>query len=79
MALALETSFPGRRQELASLLGRYFAEARDDENAIKYLLIAGDDARQVYAYDDGSPEASSGVLYLTFDVTKPPFDNANVP
>jgi len=64
VALALETSFPGRRQEFASLLGRYFAEAGDGEKAIEYFLIAGDDARGVYAYDEAIKAYEQALLFL---------------
>ena len=38
VALALEQTYPQRGDELAPLLGRYFAEAGDEQKAIKYLL-----------------------------------------
>lgn len=64
VALDLETSFPRRRQELAPLLGRYFAEAGDGEKAIEYLLIAGDDSRQVYAYKEAIEDYEQALIFL---------------
>jgi oligopeptide transport system substrate-binding protein len=52
VALALEEAFPDKRDELALLLGRYFAEAGEGNRAVRYLLQAGGQAWQVYAYDE---------------------------
>ncbi len=52
IAQALEDAFPERQEELASLLGRYFAEAGDAGKAINYLLTAGNRAREVFAYSE---------------------------
>ena len=64
VALALEETFPGRRQELAPLLGRYFAEAGDGDKAILYLLLAGDDARRLYAYDEAIDAYEGALIFL---------------
>jgi ABC-type oligopeptide transport system substrate-binding subunit len=64
VALALEASFPGRRKELAPLMGRYFAEAGDGLKACEYLLLAGDEARQVYAYDEAIDAYEQALLFL---------------
>jgi len=45
----LERLYPDRFEELAPLLGQHFAEAGDDERALKYFTLAGDAAARVYA------------------------------
>ncbi|MGB3716839.1 MAG: protein kinase, partial [Candidatus Promineifilaceae bacterium] len=64
VALALEANFPGRQKELAPLMGRYFAEAGDGLKACEYLLLAGDEARQVYTYDDAIKAYEQALLFL---------------
>lgn len=64
VALALERAFPDRRQELAPLLGRYFAEAGEGEKAVEYLVQAGDDARQLYAYDEAIEAYEQALIFL---------------
>lgn len=46
----LERLYPERLSELAPILGQHFAEAGENEAAAKYLLLAGDRAREIYAY-----------------------------
>jgi serine/threonine protein kinase len=65
VALALEENFPERQQELAPLLGRYFAEAGDGQRGVKYLLMAGDSARAVFAYDEAIEAYEHALLFLT--------------
>jgi hypothetical protein len=48
-AETLERLFPDRRSELAPQLGLHFAEAGDDERALKYLTPAGDNAYSAFA------------------------------
>jgi oligopeptide transport system substrate-binding protein len=64
VALALETSFPDRRDELAPLLGRYFAEAGEEDKATQYLLQAGNQARQIYAYDEAIDAYEQALIFL---------------
>jgi oligopeptide transport system substrate-binding protein len=64
VALALEEAYPERLGELASLLGRYFAEAGEGEKAVAYLLQAGDDARRVYAYDEAARAYEQALIFL---------------
>jgi ABC-type oligopeptide transport system substrate-binding subunit/serine/threonine protein kinase len=64
VAMALESSFPERQKELAPLMGRYFAEAGDGLRAVEYLLLAGDEARQVYAYDEAITAYEQALLFL---------------
>ncbi len=64
VALALEETFPERREELAPLLGRYFAEAGDGDKGVKYLLIAGDAAREVFAYNEAIEAYENAILIL---------------
>ncbi len=49
---------------MAPLLGRFFAEAGVQEKAIQYLLQAGDDARQVYAYQEAAEAYEHALLFL---------------
>jgi oligopeptide transport system substrate-binding protein len=64
VALTLETSFPGRGDELAPLLGRYFAEAGQEDKATTYLLQAGNQARQIYAYDEAINAYEQALIFL---------------
>jgi ABC-type oligopeptide transport system substrate-binding subunit/serine/threonine protein kinase len=64
VALALEESFPERREELAPLLGRYFAEAGNGDKGVDYLMIAGDRAREVFAYDEAIEAYDQALLFL---------------
>ena len=48
--LALERLNPDRLPELAPQLGFHFAEAGDWDKACNYLLMAGERARQLFAY-----------------------------
>ncbi|MFN2221166.1 MAG: ABC transporter substrate-binding protein, partial [Candidatus Promineifilaceae bacterium] len=63
IALALEAGLPDQRQELAPMLGRFFAEAGDGENGVPYLLLAGDAARRVFAYDEAIKAYESALLF----------------
>ena len=64
VALSLEEAYPDRRYELAPLLGRYFAEAGDENKAVHYLLQAGDNARQLYAYDEAIEAYEGALIFL---------------
>jgi len=64
VAQALEVAHPGRRQQLAPLLGRYFAEAGAGEKAIYYLIKSGDSARDLFAYDEAITAYTQALLFL---------------
>ena len=64
VALALEESFPERSEELAPLLGRYFAEAGSSDKGVDYLIIAGDRAREIFAYDEAIKAYNQALLFL---------------
>jgi serine phosphatase RsbU (regulator of sigma subunit) len=46
---AIESLYPDRNRELAAILGHHFQEAGQDARALKYFLLAGDEALAVYA------------------------------
>lgn len=48
----LECFYGEQAEEIAPKLAWHFAEAGDAERAIDYLLLAGDQARRLYAYHD---------------------------
>jgi oligopeptide transport system substrate-binding protein len=52
VAVALEEAYPDRLDELAPLLGRYFAESGQSQKAAGYLLRAGDAARRLFAHEE---------------------------
>ncbi|UCG22843.1 MAG: protein kinase, partial [Chloroflexota bacterium] len=63
IALALEAALPDRRKALAPMLGRFFAEAGDGDSAVPYLLLAGDAARRVLAYDEAVDAYEAALLF----------------
>ena len=52
IALALKDLYPGENEDLTVQLARHYAEAGQVEQAVDYLLRAGDRAREVYAYQE---------------------------
>jgi ABC-type oligopeptide transport system substrate-binding subunit/serine/threonine protein kinase len=48
----LETLYAGQTEEISVQLARNFGEAGEGDKAIKYILQAGDRAREVYAYQE---------------------------
>jgi serine phosphatase RsbU (regulator of sigma subunit) len=46
---AIEQLYPDRKRELSAILGYHFKEAGQDERALYYFIIAGDEALAVYA------------------------------
>jgi oligopeptide transport system substrate-binding protein len=64
VAFKLEQTLPDRRDELAPLLGHYFAEAGESDRAIKYLLRAGDAARRLYAYAEAIDAYEQALIFL---------------
>jgi class 3 adenylate cyclase/tetratricopeptide (TPR) repeat protein len=49
VAEAIERLFPQRLEEQADRLAHHYAQARDDQHALKYYTLAGDRAARVYA------------------------------
>ncbi len=64
VAFALEEALPAELDELAPLLGRYFAEAGEGQKAVHYLLLAGDAARQLFAYHEAIEAYQQALLFL---------------
>ena len=52
IAVALESLYAEQTDDLALQLARHYEAAGDDEKAIAYLIIAGDGAFRVYAYNE---------------------------
>ncbi len=48
----LERLYPARLNELAPTLGRHFALAQKTDKAISYFILAGDNAAEVYAWQE---------------------------
>jgi serine phosphatase RsbU (regulator of sigma subunit) len=46
---AIETLYPDRNRELAAILAYHFKEAGDEQRAMAYFILAGDEALKVYA------------------------------
>jgi len=46
---AIENLYPDRKKELSALLGYHFQEAGQEEKALSYFLLAGDEALAAYA------------------------------
>jgi serine phosphatase RsbU (regulator of sigma subunit) len=46
---AIEQLYPDRKNELAAILGYHFKEAGEEQRALPYFIIAGDEALSVYA------------------------------
>jgi len=46
---AIESLYPERKRELAAILAYHFKEAGEEERALDYFLLAGDEALKVYA------------------------------
>ncbi|MGD2077396.1 MAG: protein kinase, partial [Chloroflexota bacterium] len=67
IAIALETALPEQRQALAPMLGRFFAEAGDGEDAVPYLLLAGDTARRLFSYDEAIKAYEAALLFQKED------------
>jgi DNA-binding SARP family transcriptional activator/tetratricopeptide (TPR) repeat protein len=52
VAWALDAACRGSREKVAAVLGRHFAAAGENELALRYLEMAGDDATDAYANDE---------------------------
>ncbi len=46
---AIESLYPDRKNELAAILAHHFKEGGEEERALEYYIIAGDEALKVYA------------------------------
>ncbi len=64
IACAIEEAFPDKMESLAPMLGRYFAEAGEGEKAVFYLLLAGDAAHRLFAYDEAIKAYEQALLFL---------------
>jgi serine phosphatase RsbU (regulator of sigma subunit) len=58
---AIETLYPARKKELAAILGYHFKEAGDDDRALDYFLIAGDESLAVYANQEAEIQYRSAL------------------
>lgn len=61
---ALEELYGKRANEIAPRLAWHFAEAEDAERAIHYLLLAGDQARRLYAYQEAINHYRRALVFL---------------
>jgi len=64
MALALEGAFPDELEELAPMLGRFFAEAGEAEKGVHYLLTAGERARRLYSFEEAARAYEGALVFL---------------
>ncbi|MBN1246020.1 MAG: hypothetical protein JXC32_00085, partial [Anaerolineae bacterium] len=60
----LEAWYAGRTDEICHLLARHTLAAGQSERAAKYLLLAGDRARLLYAYEDAVQAYSLAIQQL---------------
>ena len=58
---AIETLYPDRKRELAAILGYHFKEAGEDQRALYYFLLAGDEALAVYANQEAEIQYRSAL------------------
>ncbi len=68
---ALESLYPGRLDEFAPTLGLHFEEGNDEERALRYLSVAGDNAAGQYANQEARMFYSRAIRIL---VQKPALD-----
>jgi serine phosphatase RsbU (regulator of sigma subunit) len=52
VAEAIESLYPDRKKELAAILGYHFKEAGQEQRALSYFIIAGDEALSAYANEE---------------------------
>ena len=64
VALALEKAYGENVADIAPLLGRYFGEAGEAEKAARYLVLSGDEARRVYAYQEATAAYEQALVFL---------------
>ncbi len=58
---AIESLYPERKKELAAILGYHFKEAGEDQRALYYFLIAGDEALSAYANQEAEIQYRSAL------------------
>ncbi len=58
---AIESLYPDRKQELAAILGYHFKEAGEDDRALYYFLIAGNESLAVYANQEAEIQYHSAL------------------
>jgi serine phosphatase RsbU (regulator of sigma subunit) len=58
---AIENLYPDRKKELAAILGYHFKEAGEDDHALSYFLIAGDESLAVYANQEAEIQYRSAL------------------
>jgi serine phosphatase RsbU (regulator of sigma subunit)/tetratricopeptide (TPR) repeat protein len=58
---AIERLYPERKRELAALLAYHFKEAGDDERAMGYFIVAGDEALKVFANQEAEYQYRSAL------------------
>jgi oligopeptide transport system substrate-binding protein len=63
-AHALESSFPGHLETYALRIGRHLAIAGEAKEASEYLLIAGDSAQKVFAYQEAISAYQQALVFL---------------
>jgi serine phosphatase RsbU (regulator of sigma subunit) len=49
---AIESLYPDRKRQMAAILGYHFEEAGEDQRALDYFILAGDEALGVYANEE---------------------------
>jgi ABC-type oligopeptide transport system substrate-binding subunit len=64
IAQVLEEIYRGREEEITVQLARHYAEAGEREKAIDYLLLAGDRARNLYAYQEATDHYERALAFL---------------
>ncbi len=58
---AIENLYPDRKRELAAILGNHFKQAGEDQRALSYFLIAGDESLAVYANQEAEIQYRSAL------------------
>jgi serine phosphatase RsbU (regulator of sigma subunit) len=58
---AIEQLYPDRANELAAILGNHFKEAGEEQRALHYFTIAGDEALGVYANQEAEMQYRSAL------------------
>jgi len=58
---ALERSYPEQLEELSPLLARHFEEAADDDRALTYFVLAGEQAMRRFALPEAVAHSTSAI------------------
>ncbi len=61
---AVEKLYPDRKRELAAILAYHFKEAGEDERAMEYYIVAGDEALKVYANQEAEYQYRSALSLM---------------